>query len=401
MRELEAARQQILDALPPPQSERVALDASEGRVLAAAVTANVDLPTFDNSAMDGYAVRAEDVRSAGATAPVALKIVGRIAAGERFAGAIKPGECVRLFTGSPLPDGADAVVMQEDTNTDANQPEFVQILDGAKPWENIRLRGVDVRRSEVVCAKGEILTAGRLALLAGTGTAEIQAGVRPRVGLLATGSELAEPGTALAPGQVFESNRLMLASLTRQAGGVPEVFPIVRDTLEATCDALEQAFACSDFVVTSGGVSVGELDFVKEAFTSLGGRLDFWKISMRPGRPFVFGRLGEKFIFGLPGNPVSAFVTFVLLVRPAIRRWQGALEVLSGECSALLGEPLANPGERRHFVRVKLDGKGNVFSAGLQESHALKSLADADGLLELPPKSSLEAGAIVRVIRLD
>lgn len=401
MLELEAARQQILDALPPPRAECVSLGQAEGRVLAADVMAGVDLPTFDNSAMDGYAVRAEDVRNAGANHPVALKVIGRIAAGDSFPGVVKPGECVRLFTGSPLPTGADAVVMQEDTRIGKELPECVEILDAAKPWENIRLRGVDVKRGELVGAAGEILKPGRLALLAATGAVEIQAGIQPRVGLLATGSELVEAGTTLSAGKIFDSNRLMLAALTRKAGGVPEVFPLVHDTLEATGAALERAFAVSDFVVTSGGVSVGELDFVKAAFTSLGGGMEFWKISMRPGRPFVFGRLGGKFLFGLPGNPVSAFVTFMLLVRPAIRRWQGAREILPREFFATLGEPLSNPRERRHFVRVKLDGLGRVFSTGLQESHAMKSLADADGLLELPPKSCRSEGETVRVLSLD
>jgi len=399
--ELEDAQQRILEAVAVSTPETVALSEAHQRILASAIVSPVDLPAFDNSAMDGYAVRAMDVRSASSESPVTLHLSGRIAAGESLAGELQAGQCVRLFTGSPLPAGADAVVMQEDTATLPDRPAEVQILDAAKPWENVRLRGVDVKGGETICTAGEVLTAGRLALLAATGTELVQVGCRPRVALLATGSELCEPGSRLAAGQIYESNRLTLAALTRRAGGLPEVFPIIRDNFDDTCRALEQAFARADFVVTSGGVSVGELDFVKQAFTNLGGELGFWKVAMRPGKPFVFGRLGRKYLFGLPGNPVSAFVTFLLLVRPAIRRWQGAGDVHLPAFPAALGESLANPGNRRHFIRETLGESGQVRPAGLQQSHAMKSLAAGDGLIDLPAGAVFAAGSIVSVLHWD
>ena len=395
MLDLETAISRLLETLPPPKAERVALTESAGRFLAEKIVSPLDLPAFDNSAMDGYAVRTADVRGASHTSPVTLKLTAKISAGELFVGELLAGNCARIFTGAPLPRGADAVVMQEDTRADG---ERVLFMDGAAMGENIRRAGEDVKQSMVLAEAGEEISPGRIALLAAIGFATVTVGRRPSVALLATGSELREPGQPLLPGQIYESNRAMLAPLIARCGGVPKVFPIVPDTLDATRAALSEAFSGSGIVVTSGGVSVGELDFVKAAFESLGGELQFWKVSMRPGKPFVFGRLGEKFLFGLPGNPVSAFVTFLLLVRPALLRWQGAVEISLPSHPAVLGESISNHGERRHFVRVRVTADGKVFSAGKQASHALSSLAAAKGLLDVPPQTAIAAGDSVNVL---
>ncbi|MFI5337853.1 MAG: gephyrin-like molybdotransferase Glp, partial [Opitutales bacterium] len=371
MLQLEAAVAQILAALPPPASEMVPLDQAQGRVLSEPVRSAIDLPPFDNSSMDGYAVRAEDVAAAGPEKPVRLRLAGRVPAGAAGTVEVTAGTCVRLFTGSALPRGADAVVMQEDTRTDPGSATEVAILDRAAPWENVRLRGEDVKRGDVLAEAGEEITVGRLSLLAATGLARVSVGRRPSVGLLATGSELREANQPLAPGQIYESNRAGLAALTLRAGGIAKVFPLVPDEAAATRRALTEAFEHCDAVVTSGGVSVGEFDLVKGVFQELGGELEFWRVAIRPGRPFVFGRWGRKFLFGLPGNPVSALVTFLLLVRPALRRWQGASDLSLPARPGVLAEPLTNRGERRHFVRVRLARDGQVFSAGLQASHAL------------------------------
>ena len=401
MLELEDALQKILTALPPPVSERVALHEAAGRVLAENISSSVDLPPFDNSAMDGYAVRAGDVEGATPEVPVCLRLRGKVAAGEMFAGEISRGECARLFTGSPLPRGADAVVMQEDTRVDPAHPDEVWIRDAAKPWENVRRRGTDAARGTMLAEAGAVLTAGRISLLAASGIVGLETGKRPRVGLLATGSELREAGQTLAPGQIYESNRIALTALVGRAGGIPRCFPLVPDTLAATQGALEAALRECDAVVTSGGVSVGEMDFVKTAFEQLGGELQFWKVAIRPGKPFVFGRCQGKFLFGLPGNPVSAFVTFLLLVRPALLRWQGAAVVALPAAPGQLAEPLANPGGRRHYLRVRVDNAGKVFSAGAQASHALRSLASADGLVAVSPQTVLAAGTTVPVLRWE
>lgn len=401
MLELEEARQRLLDAIQPLPAEKSRLSDVAGRVLAEAVASPIDLPPFDNSAMDGYAVRSADVASASTESPANLKLVGNVPAGAIFTGTVQPGTCVRLFTGSPLPDGADAVVMQEDTRVEAGQPGAVLILDRAKPWENVRFRGEDAKTGAVLARAGEVVTPGRIGLMAAAGISSVNVHRRPIVGLLATGSELVECGQPLPPGKIYESNRAALEPLLIRSGAVPRVFPLVPDTLDATCAALKQALDECDTVVTSGGVSVGELDFVKAAFEKLGGKMDFWKVAIKPGKPFVFGRRGEKLLFGLPGNPVSAMVTFLLLVRPALKRWQGATDVLPPVAHGILAEAFTNHGDRRHFMRVRMDENGTVRSTGGQASHLLSSLALANALAEVPPNTTLAAGTPVRLIRID
>ncbi len=289
--------------------------------------------------------------------------------------------------------------MQEDTRLDPARPDALLFLDAPKPWENVRFRGEDLKCGAVLGEAGDELTAGRLSLLAAAGLAHVSVGRRPVTGLLASGSELLEAGQPLAPGKIYESNRLGLATLAAQAGAMPKIYPLVKDSLAETKAALETAFQECDLVVTSGGVSVGEMDFIKSAFEQMGGELQFWKVAIRPGRPFVFGRCGGKFLFGLPGNPVSAFVTFLLLVRPALVRWQGAGAASLPTHPGTLAEALANPGDRRHFMRVLIDSTGQIRSAGAQSSHIMLSLAAANGLVDMPPKTNLSAGTTVQVMR--
>ncbi len=403
MLELEQAVEKILGSIPAPACEVVPLIHAHRRVVAETVVASVDLPAFDNSAMDGYAVLAKDLAGASAQNPVSLGLIGRSAAGEIFNGKLSTGQCVRIFTGSALPAGADAVVMQEDTRLDSKRQNEVLFLDSAKPWENVRFRGEDIKSGATIATGGEILGATQLGLLAACGLSQVKVAGRPSVALVATGSELSEAGSspALEPGRIYESNRAALAPLVEKAGGQAVIFPIVRDEPEATRAALAQAFEQCDIVLTCGGVSVGEMDFVKSAFEELGGSLEFWKVAIRPGRPFVFGRYGNKFLFGLPGNPVSAFVTFLLLVRPALLRWQGAVRTQLPSSPAILAEPFSNPGDRRHFARVRLDGEGKVRPAGTQASHILSSLAAADGLLDVPAGEMLPAGTVVQILRWE
>ncbi|MDT7816724.1 MAG: molybdopterin molybdotransferase [Acidobacteriaceae bacterium] len=401
MLELEEALARILAMVPSVMSERVPLGEAHGRVLAERVLSPIDLPIFDNSAMDGYAVRARDVAGAKADSPVRLRVAGRVAAGDSFSGEVAARTCVRLFTGSPLPRGADAVVMQEDTRVEPGEAAEVLILDSVQPRENVRLHGEDVKRGALLAEAGQAVTIGRLSLLAATGCANFSVGRQPTIGLLATGSELKQPGQPLGPGQIYESNRLGLAALIRNAGGIPRTWPLVPDTLAATRLALADAFRECDAIVTSGGVSVGEMDFIKAAFQQNGGTMEFWKVAIKPGRPFAMGRCGEKLLFGLPGNPISALVTFLLLVRPAIMRWQGANDIGLPRSHGILAEPLSNPGERRHFVRVKVDGDGNIYSAGIQASHVLSSMAVANGLVDVAPNTTLPVRTSVPVLRWE
>ena len=397
MLQLEEARERILAAVRPLPMERVSLAEATRRIVAADLSASIDLPAFDNSAMDGYAVHANDLKAASADHPVRLRVTAHVPAGAKQMETIGAGQCARIFTGSPIPKGPDAVVMQEDV---VREGDHVLFRESVKPWENVRFRGEDVKAGVVVLKAGECVTAGATALLGALGISEVAVHRRPVVGMLATGNELRDPGQPLQPSEIYESNRIALAALLSDAGALPRLFPIVPDTLEATRDALRLAFDECDVVVTSGGVSVGELDFVKDAFRELGGTVDFWRVAIRPGKPFVFGTLGEKLLCGLPGNPVSAFVTAALLVWPVILRLQGAHEVELPTQFAIAKDAFVNKTDRRHFIRVRVDKEGHVSLTRLQASHALGSLAVANGLIDVPPGGVIERGATVRVLRL-
>jgi molybdopterin molybdotransferase len=396
---LEEGQERILADLPPLPSEEIPLSNALARFLAAPVRALVDLPSADNSAMDGYAVRADDLKIATTEKPVTLRLAHHSQAGAVPDFAVEPGECARIFTGAALPPGADAIVMQEDVKKTEGDPVNMMFSEAVKPWENVRVRGEDVHAGTLLLESGEELTAPRLSLLAAAGIARVSVGRRPTVGLLATGNELCEAGRPLAPGQIYESHSAGLSALALSAGAAPKIYPPVRDDLAATKQALQKAFQECDVVVTSGGVSVGEMDWIKPAFTEIGGQMDFWQIAIKPGKPFAFGRREGKLLCGLPGNPVSAFVTFFLLVRPALLRLQGAREVRPPVSWGTLAEAINNRGDRRHFVRVTIDRDGAVRSTGNQASNILSSLARADGLIDMPPKASWPAGTRVAVLR--
>ncbi len=391
MIELEEARKRILDVISPVKSETIELSEIQGRILAENVIAPINLPPFDNSAMDGFAVRASE-----ATTGARLKSIAEVAAGTFFADEVCEGECVRIFTGSPMPAGMNAVVMQEDTRVEG---EIVEITDGIKPFENVRLKGEDVKEGTIVGQSGELLTPGHMSLLGSCGIAQVRVSKRPTIGLLATGNELRELGATLASGEIFESNRQSIARLVENAGGKSRIYPLVSDTLGDTVKALKSAFSECDAVITSGGVSVGKHDYVKQAFREIGGNVDFWKVRMKPGKPFVFGHLGNQFLYGLPGNPVSAFVTFLVLVRPGLLKMSGAIETKLPEHPASLAASLVNQGNRRHFMRVFVDAKGQVNPVGMQASHAVSPLAMANGLIDVPPETTLEESTPVMVLR--
>jgi len=397
---LEEAREKILAAIEPLDTETVPLLEAERRILAEPVTATLDLPSFDNSAMDGYALLASDTLGASTERPRRLRVAVHVPAGNTSRHLLQSGECARIFTGSPLPRGADAVVMQEDVRIPGDAPDHIELTDPAAPWEHVRLQGEDVKRGSPLLDQGIRLGAAHLSLLAAQGRSEVRVGRKPRAGILSTGSELTEPGQPLRPGHIYESNRTTLAILTRQAGAAPEVLPLVPDDLEATQAALSAALATQDVLITSGGVSVGEHDVVKEAFTKLGGRTEFWRLAIKPGKPFVFGRLGSKLWFGLPGNPISALVTHQVLVRPALLRMQGAVSVEPHMVTGTLGQPIVNHSNRRHFLRVVLTPEGEVHSAGAQSSHTLQSMAAANALLDVPAATGWREGSTVKVMLL-
>jgi molybdopterin molybdotransferase len=375
-----------VSALP---SGKASLINSLGRFATQDAFASRPLPAFDNSAMDGYAVQAASCR-AGAK----LRVVGEQPAGADCRLTIGKGEAIRIFTGAPLPAGADAIIMQEDVTREG---ATVVAQSGVEPGEFVRRKGCDLTTGQKILARGERLTAQILALLASQGITEIEAGGVPRVAIVATGDELAPPGKRPLPGQIFESNSLMLHALALGAGAEVTMIEHAPDELERMTEIFSRG-SQGDALIVSGGVSVGDHDLVKPALKALGAEIDLWRVALKPGKPFLFGRIGSCPIFGLPGNPVSAFVTFLKFVRPALRKMMGAAARdlgLRGVSARLAGE-VGNDAERPHYLRGQL--RDGVFrSIGRQESHALFGLSRANALLRVKPGETLPDGAPVTV----
>lgn len=360
-----------------------------GRVLATPQTSAITVPPADNSAMDGYAVRAADVVLPGVRLPVSQRIL---------AGAVGtplvPGTAARIFTGALVPPGADAVLMQEYCMVEG---ESVVISKLPQPGENIRRAGEDIEAGAQVLAAGTRIGAAEMGLAASVGLAELPVFKKLKVACFFTGDELVTPGTPLAPGQIYNSNRYMLTGLVNGLGCEPIDLGIVPDTLEATEAALAQAANLADVVITSGGVSVGEADYVKAAVEKLG-RVEMWKVAMKPGKPLVYGRVGEADFIGLPGNPVSAFVTFCLFVRPFLLKRMGVADVLYRAFTVQADFAWTKPGVRREFLRARLQPNGKLALFPNQSSGVLSSCAWADGLVDLAVQQTIEPGDWVRFI---
>ncbi|MBX3748381.1 MAG: molybdopterin molybdotransferase MoeA [Verrucomicrobiae bacterium] len=396
---LESAQESILGGLRPlATTEILPVAMATGRVPTGDLNARVELPPFDNASVDGYAVQSADLAGAGPENPVALEEVGRVSAGDLPSRLVTSGTCVRIFTGAIVPPGADAVVMQEDTSR--GEGGLVRFMASVGPWEGVRLAGGDLKLGARVAEAGVPLSPARVGLLAATGHATVSVHRRPRITLLATGNELTSPGDPLVPGRIYDSNRALLSALAAKDGFHLVSAGLVQDTPEGTMAALVDAARASDVVVTTGGVSVGDSDLVKAAVMALGGTVENWRLALKPGKPFAWGRFESALWFGLPGNPVSAFVTWWLLVRPALRRLMGMKVAHGQRLRGRLGEAVGNEGERRHFMRVRLDEEGRVWIAGAQASHIQSGLAEANGLLDVPPRSVWEMGRDVEVLLL-
>ncbi|WP_376790939.1 gephyrin-like molybdotransferase Glp [Thermoflexus sp.] len=399
---VDEARRTIVEEFRPLPSESVALPKALGRVLAEAIRAEHDLPPFPNSAMDGYAVRSVDTRGAGREHPVHLRVLGEAAAGHPFMGSIEPGTAVRIATGAQLPMGADAVVPVEDTDDQAGPghplPIIIAVFRAVQPGEFVRPAGEDVARGTIALEPGTVLTPGALALLAALGRLEIPVHRRPRVALLAIGDELVEPGRPLPPGCIYETNRTALAAQSQEAGAEPIVLGIARDDPEDLRRLLDEAAAHHpDLIVSSAGASVGAYDWVKEV-VGRHGEIRLWKVRIRPGKPFAFGHYRGIPFFGLPGNPVSAMITFDQFVRPALRRMGGYPRWERPRVPVRLAEPVSSDGRETYFRAqiVYEDGQFQARLSGLQGSHILSAMARANGLVILPEGiRSLPAGAVV------
>jgi molybdopterin molybdotransferase len=436
---LEDARAQVLAAIPAAlPAEMVALSNSLGRVLAADVVAATDLPPWDNSAMDGYAIRAADVAGATEAAPVLLRVAGEVAAGSASETAVLPGRALRIATGAPMPPGADAVVAVEQTTplgADGSAgprgreatgplPARIRVHEATLPGRSVRRRASDLQLGRVVLAAGRAIGPAELAIIAAGGVARVAVHARPRVAVLSTGDELRRAGSDLGPAGIPDSNGPALVALCAAAGAEARHLGIAPDRLEPTLELLRSAIVDADLVIVSGGVSVGPYDVVRGAFAQVG-TVDLWRAAIQPGKPFAFGTAprGEHrpgppvLLFGLPGNPVSVFVTFEVFVRPALRRLAGRTQaaLLRPVDAAVLEEAVTKSIGRRTFLRVAAlrdpatgapvrdaAGRVRVALAGGQESHQLSALAAADGLAVVPESvASLPAGAGVELWWLD
>ncbi len=383
------ARAAVLARITPlPGCTKTLVD-SLGRFATRDVAAERPLPAFDNSAMDGYAVQ-----SATCGAGASLRVIGEQPAGADRGLTMSEGEAIRIFTGAPLPAGADAVIMQEDVT---RAGDTIVVRCKAEPGEFVRRQGADLTIGQKILARGEPIGVQTLALLASQGLAEVEVGASPAVAIITTGDELVQLGETPQPGQIFESNSVMLQALALDAGAAVTLIEHAPDDLKRMTEIFRRG-SQADALVVSGGVSVGDHDLVKPVLNALGAEIDLWRVALKPGKPFLFGSIGSCRIFGLPGNPVSAFVTFLKFVRPALRKMMGASERDLGlrEIRARLAGEVGNDGDRPHYLRGQL--RNGVFrSIGRQESHALFGLSRANALLRLKPGENLPDGAAVTV----
>jgi molybdopterin molybdotransferase len=389
----------VLEGADPMPEETVALDAAHHRVLARDVAALRTQPPQAMSAMDGYAVRASDASRVSAR----LRVIGEVAAGRPFDRALGPGETARIFTGGVVPEGADAVVIQEDTLVDG---DTITITEAAIPGRHIRPAGVDFREGDVLLRAGALLSDRDLSLAASMNYPELAVRRRPKVALLATGDELVMPGSTPGPGQIVYSNGYALRAMARAEGAETVDLGIAADTLESTVAGIRRARDCgADILVTTGGASVGDHDLVRQSLQAVGATMAFWKIAMRPGKPMMHGRLGAMRVIGVPGNPVSSYVCSLLFLVPLIRALSGASIVHNARESALLGRDVGANDKREDYLRARLhtreDGALIATPVGHQDSSLLAYLSAAQALvIRVPFAPAAAAGARCEILRL-
>jgi molybdopterin molybdotransferase len=404
---IDEALKQILAMIKPLSHETVALADTLGRVIAQDVIADSNLPPFPNSSMDGFALQAADITSATSQNPVTLRVVMDVPAGAAPSGQIGSGEAARIMTGAPLPQGADAVIPVEDTDAQwkpgSNEvlAEQVTVNKSVKIGDYVRLAGEDIRSGEHIIQQGTRIRAAEIGLLAATGQHKVKVIRQPRVVILSTGDELIDVNEELKPGKIRDSNSYTLAALVTTNGGIPIRIPTARDTLEDVRKRFKEALAQKpDLILSSAGVSVGAFDVVRTIIDELG-KVDFWRINLRPGKPLAFGQVGDVPFFGLPGNPVSAMVTFDLFVRPTLLKLGQRADHVTA-IDATISEDMRSDG-RRSYIRVKLKREGSNWVArttGTQSSGALNSMMLADGLMIIPEDVKFIAAGSQLSVRL-
>jgi len=391
---IEQAQHTVLQQITPLETEKVSVFQGLNRVTPQDHIAPWDIPAADNSAMDGFAFCHSGLDGN------RLRVTGFLPAGEVHDRPVPPGEAIRIMTGAPIPPGCDTVVPIEDV---VEEGEWIGLRSPVKAGSHVRRRGEDIATDDVVIPAGSLLRPQEIGMLSAMGSTSLAVYRRARVAILATGDELLEPGSTPAPGKLINSNSYSLAAQVLDAGGDPVLLGIAADTLEDTCEKI-RAGLNADLVVITGGVSVGDRDFVKAAIEELGGSIAFWKIDMKPGKPLAFAMLEGKPIFALPGNPVAAMVSFELFVRPSLLKAMGHRSLFRPAIKATLQEPAANKGRRPHLVRgivSQRDQRYLVSTTGNQSSGRLSSLILGNGLIKFPPETAHAAGDEVEVILLD
>jgi molybdopterin molybdotransferase len=408
MLDVDAALQHVLSAFAPLDSIEVPLIDAAGMVLAADVIARDDVPPFRNSAMDGYAVRAADTVSATWSAPSRFPVAAYVAAGQRDVPQLRAGEAIRIMTGAPLPEGADAVVRFEETDESGSAGqagrETVLVYRAARPFDNVREAGEDIACGTPVAHRGQMLRPADLGLIASVGEPSVPVHRRPVVAVLSTGNEVTAPGEDLQPGTIRDSNSFVIGALARSWGADVRLIGIARDTVADLTGRLAEAMDV-DVIVTSGGVSLGDYDLVKDVLKSEG-EIAIWQVRMKPGKPLAFGHIGLTPLLGLPGNPVAAAVSFVIFGRPAIRKMLGHQVTEPRIVDVVAADGIDNRGHRRHYVRVRLEpaesGPALARIAGEQGAGVLSSLAAADALMIVPEEiERVQPGTRLRAILLD
>jgi len=381
----EEAREKILETISQLPARLLSILDALDCFAAQDYLARLPLPVFDNSAMDGYAVIASDCRSG-----ERLRVIGEQPAGLDRQLRVSPGAAIRIFTGAPVPAGADAIIMQEDVTRDG--AEIVLNVD-VDHGDFVRKRGCDLAEGQKILHKGERIRAATAALLASQGFAEVTIGGEVDMAIISTGDELVKPGEKIKQGQIYESNSVLLQGLAQRCGASVRSVEYCPDDRDSLTEALERGIQ-HDVLIISGGVSVGEHDIVQSTLRSLGAKIDIWRVAIKPGKPFLFGRVDKCAVFGLPGNPVSAFITFLQFVRPAILKMMGAINLHLPAAPARLVVDLTNDGDRPHYVRGKLED-GKFTPVGRQESHALFGLSQSNALLRVAVGESVKPGEIV------
>lgn len=386
---VEEAIDKVLELVSTLPSFNGLVEESSGLTLAEDYISALDLPLFDNSAMDGFCVRHKDLSNASPEGPVFLKCIGEIQAGSSPTQSLKENTCIRIFTGAAVPENATAVVMQEECIIKENSIGFTA---KPKPWEYIRFSGEDVSKGTKIIRKGSIINARSIAVLRSLGATHIQTTQKPKIAIISTGDELVSPGQDRKPGQIFESNRHMLASMVQACGGIPILYPITMDSMSSTKDVLQKASSEADLLLTTGGISVGKYDLISDAWKEIGGSWITSRINMKPGKPFSLGKSSFSTLLALPGNPVSAAMTFTIFVFPAIRKLLGSAKLTPDKQKALAGIDIRSNNSRVEFQRVRIEHENQVMPFVQQGSHCLSALATSDGFIRVSPGEKIPKG---------